>query len=70
MAPPGPGPIAVGSTRYFGIAGRTGGDRWDTSAGLQQTGSPAGGSWTDVPAATSPYVIPASGARQFFRLVR
>jgi hypothetical protein len=43
---------------------------WDLPAGLQQSSSLAGGSWTNLPAAMSPYVVPASGVKEFFRLAR
>jgi hypothetical protein len=41
---------------------------WDPPGTLQASGSLLGNSWTNVPAATSPYVVPASGGTQFFRL--
>jgi hypothetical protein len=41
---------------------------WDATARLQARGSLSSGSWADVPAAVSPYVIPASGTQMYFRL--
>jgi hypothetical protein len=41
---------------------------WDASATLQDSSSLAG-PWTNLPAATSPYVLPSLGNQQFFRLV-
>jgi hypothetical protein len=41
---------------------------WDPPGTLQESSSPVGGTWTNVPAATSPYLIPVTGAKQFFRL--
>jgi hypothetical protein len=42
---------------------------WDASATLQASGSLTG-TWTNVPAAISPYVIPAPAGQQFFRLTQ
>jgi hypothetical protein len=36
--------------------------------GILQSSTNLNGSWTSVPAATSPYVIPITGTGQFFRL--
>jgi uncharacterized protein (DUF1810 family) len=41
---------------------------WDPPGNLQARGSLASGSWTNVPGATSPHVLPASGTQLFFRL--
>lgn len=41
---------------------------WDLPGNLQARGSLSSGSWTNVPAATSPHVITASGTQLFFRL--
>lgn len=41
---------------------------WDLPGNLQARGSLSSGFWTNVPAATSPYVVPASGTQLFFRL--
>ena len=41
---------------------------WDSPGTLQETSSLIGGAWTNLPAATSPYLVPASGSLQFFRL--
>jgi hypothetical protein len=38
--------------------------------GTLQSASALNGSWTNLPAATSPYVIPVTGAGQFFRLTQ
>jgi Bacterial Ig-like domain/Immunoglobulin I-set domain len=42
---------------------------WDPPGTLQYRDSLAGSTWTNMPAATSPYVIPSSGGQRFFRLV-
>ncbi len=55
----------------IGIASVPGGNvalTWDTVATLQSNGSLAGGSWTNVPSAASPYIVPISGGQRFFRL--
>jgi len=41
---------------------------WDQPGTLQARGSLSSGTWTNVPAATSPYVIAAPGSQSFFRL--
>jgi Ig-like domain-containing protein/Big-like domain-containing protein len=41
---------------------------WDSPGILQFTSSLEGNSWTNVPSATSPYVVPPAGGKQFFRL--
>jgi hypothetical protein len=41
---------------------------WDSPGTLQARGSLSSGSWTNVSAAASPYVIPAAGTQLFFRL--
>jgi len=41
---------------------------WDSPGTLQARGSLSSGSWTNVPAATSPQVISASGTQSYFRL--
>ena len=41
---------------------------WDSPGTLQARGSVSGGAWTNVPTATSPHVISASGTPLFFRL--
>jgi hypothetical protein len=42
---------------------------WDPPGTLQSTIA-LGNTWTNLPAAVSPYVIPSSGGQQFFRLVK
>lgn len=59
-----PGPLTIGSS---------GGQvtiTWPGSATLQACGDLAGGSWTNVPAATSPYVISNPTGQLYFRLVQ
>jgi hypothetical protein len=41
---------------------------WETAGTLQARGSLSSGSWTNVPGATSPYVVPAAGSGLFYRL--
>jgi hypothetical protein len=57
-----PGPLAISPTAgHVTIA-------WAGPATLQACGSLPSGSWTNVPAAVSPYTVPASGSKLFFRL--
>ena len=68
--PPSVAPLPLGQLSVSALPGGQAAIVWDLPAGLQQSSSLGGGSWTNLPAATSPYVIPASGAKQFFRLAR
>ena len=49
------------------IAGGNATIRW-SSEGILQTSIAAAGPWTDVAGATSPYVVPTTTVRQFFRV--
>lgn len=60
--------LPLGSLAIQPLAGGSVALAWDASGSLQARGSLGGGTWTNVPAATSPYVIPASGAQLYFRL--
>ena len=42
---------------------------WDSPGTLQVTSS-LQSTWTNVPAATSPYIVPSTGGNQFFRLAK
>jgi hypothetical protein len=41
---------------------------WEATSSLQARAPLIGGSWTNIPNATSPYVLPAVGAESYFRL--
>lgn len=41
---------------------------WNSPGTLQTRGSLTGGTWLSLPAATSPYVAPATGTQMYFRL--
>jgi hypothetical protein len=43
---------------------------WDPPGVLQFKGSLSNDTWTNLPAATSPYIVPASGGARFFRLAQ
>jgi hypothetical protein len=43
---------------------------WDAPGTLQSSGQIGSAPWTNAPAATSPYVVPASAGQQFFRLTQ
>jgi hypothetical protein len=68
--PPSVAPLPLGQLSVSALPGGQAAIVWDLPAGLQQSSSLGGGSWTNLPAATSPYVIPASGVKEFFRLAR
>jgi len=61
--------LPLGSMAVAPMAGGKAALVWDSPGTLQARGSLSSGSWTNVPAATSPYVMPASGAQLFFRLM-
>ncbi len=63
-------PLPLGQLSVSALPGGQAAIVWDSAGGLQQSSSLGGGSWTNLPAATSPYVIPAAGVKAFFRLVR
>jgi Bacterial Ig-like domain/Immunoglobulin I-set domain len=68
--PPPLAPLPLGQLAISALPGGKAAIVWDPPGGLQQMSSLGGGSWTNLPAATSPYVIPASGVKQFFRVTR
>jgi len=43
---------------------------WTAPGTLQCSGLPFGGTWTNLPAATSPYTLQAGAAQEFFRLAQ
>ncbi|HYG23106.1 MAG TPA: Ig-like domain-containing protein [Verrucomicrobiae bacterium] len=43
---------------------------WESNGALQSASSLNSGSWTNVPAATNPLIVPASDAVRFFRLAQ
>jgi hypothetical protein len=63
-------PLPLGQLAISALPGGQAAIIWDLPGQLWQSSSLGGGSWTNLPAATSPYVIPAVGANQFFRLTR
>ena len=63
LPPPGPLAIALSGGGQVKLT-------WPGSATLQACGSVDGASWTNVPAATSPYTTPTSTQRLFFRLMQ
>jgi hypothetical protein len=62
-------PLPLGKMAIAPLAAGQAAIIWYPPGTLQYTGT-LNGSWTNVPAATSPYVIPATGGSQFFRLVQ
>ncbi len=63
-------PLPLGKLAIATLPAKQAAIVWDLPGTLQVSSSLAGGSWTNVPAASSPYVIPASGGNQFFRLTQ
>jgi hypothetical protein len=63
-------PLPLGNVSISSLPGGQAAIIWDLPVTLQQSSSLAPGSWTTLPAATSPYIITASGGKQFFRLTQ
>ena len=59
--------LPLGKLAIAPVSGGRAAVTWDPPGTLQYS-TRLGGSWTNLPAATSPYVISAAGAGQFFRL--
>ena len=62
--------LPVGKLSIATVAGEQAVVAWDPPGTLQESSSPVGGTWTNLPSATSPYLIPVTGAKQFFRLTQ
>jgi hypothetical protein len=63
-------PVPLGLVGIQGLPAKRVALEWETAGNLQAKGSLASGSWTNVPGATSPYVIPAGANQLFFRLAQ
>ncbi len=61
--------LPLGRLSVAAVPGAKAAVLWDAPGTLQASASLAGNGWTNVPAATSPYIVPASGGQLFFRLV-
>jgi hypothetical protein len=70
IAAPYVAPLPLGKIAIYPVPGGQAAVVWDPPGVLQQSSSLTGGSWTNVPTAVSPDVMPVSGANQFFRLTR
>lgn len=62
--------LPLGQLAISSVAGGKAALSWDLPGTLQVGGSLLGGSWTNLPAATSPYIVPANGGQLFFRLTQ
>jgi hypothetical protein len=62
--------LPLGKLAISTLPGRQAAVVWDPPGTLQESSSLTGGSWTNLPSATSPYVIPISDGNQFFRLTQ
>jgi len=67
VTPPLVAPLPLGKIAINPLSGHQAAVVWDPP-GMLQYSTTLNGSWTNLPAATSPYIIPATGAGQFFRL--
>jgi len=63
-------PLPLGQVAMFPLPGRQVALVWDAPGILQQSPALTGAVWTNLPSATSPYVVPATDAQQFFRLTQ
>jgi hypothetical protein len=68
VIPPTIAPLPVGKLAIYALPGKKAVVAWDQAVTLQESSLVTGGVWTNLPAATSPYVIPLTGGNQFFRL--
>jgi len=62
--------LPLGSLSIAALPGGQAAVVWNPPGTLQVTTSLTGGAWTNLPAATSPYIIPVSGTVQLFRLAQ
>jgi hypothetical protein len=67
VAPPSLSPLPLGNLTIDLLSGGQAAVVWQPPGSLQSSTN-VNGSWTNVPSATSPYVIPLGGPGQFFRL--
>ena len=63
-------PLPLGQLSIASLPGGQAAVLWNPPGTLQVSTSLAGGSWTNLPSAASPYIIPASGTAQLFRLTQ
>jgi len=68
MTPMSVPPLPPGKLAIDNLRGGNAAIVWDPPGTLQFSTNIIRPSWTSIPAATSPYVVPASGGSQFFRL--
>ncbi|HXJ72974.1 MAG TPA: hypothetical protein VNM37_08975, partial [Candidatus Dormibacteraeota bacterium] len=61
--------LPLGQIAVYSVPGGNVALVWDQPGTLQFSSALENNSWTNLPAATSPYIVPASG-QQFFRLVK
>jgi hypothetical protein len=70
ITPPTIGSLPLGKLGIFALPAGRAAVLWNLPGQLQVSSSITGGSWTNLPAATSPYVIPVASGEQYFRLTR
>ena len=70
VIPPTLAPLPLGKLAIYPQPGKKAVVAWDQANTLQESSVVTGGTWTNLPAATSPYLIPVTGANQFFRLAQ
>ncbi|MDB6019075.1 MAG: hypothetical protein JWR19_3564 [Pedosphaera sp.] len=63
-------PLPLGKLAIAALPSKQAAIIWNLPGTLQVSSSLAGAAWTNLPAATSPYVIPAAAGNQFFRLTQ
>ncbi len=70
VIPPALAPLPLGKLAIYSLAGKKAVLAWDQAVTLQESSVVTGGTWTNLPVAASPYVIPVTGTSQFFRLAQ
>jgi hypothetical protein len=63
-------PLPLGKLAIATLPGKQAAIVWDLPGALQVSSSLVGAVWTNLPSASSPYVIPAAVGNQFFRLAQ
>lgn len=63
-------PLPLGKLAIAALPNRQSAIVWNQPGTLQVSSSLVGAAWTNLPAASSPYVIPSAAGNQFFRLAQ
>ena len=70
ITPPTAAALPLGKLSIAALPGKQAAIIWDPPGTLQQSSTLNGGTWTNLPAAVSPYIITLSNGTQLFRLMQ